>query len=379
MNDKKLDRLISKSAIVLMTFILLFPGISGAGMADGHSKFLGNIFTGTVDPDFSTYWNQVTPGNAGKWVAMEPQRDKMSWKNMDTMFDYARGRSLPVKQHNFIWGSAQPVWINSLPSDQQKAEIVEWIFLFCQRYPEKQFIDVVNEPLHDPPPYKAAIGGDGVTGWDWVIWAFQQARTLCPNSKLLINEFNIEGEYSTMTQYISLIQVLKYRGLLDGIGVQGHSLEDTSSSELKASLDRLATLELPIYISELDIQGDDDKQLSIYKQLFPVMWEHPGVYGITLWGYKQGQMWRPTAYLLRSDGSERPALSWLRSYLAAKQTKPPKPPFRECIVVGVPLAAHRTNDSQFPEFLTVRQRRILASTVRVVCVRYSKTEPLFAV
>lgn len=223
MNDKKLDRLISKSAVVLMTFILLFPGTSGAGMADGHSKFLGNIFTGTVDPDFSTYWNQVTTGNAGKWGAMEPQRDKMSWKNMDTMFDYAREKSLPVKQHNFIWGSAQPGWINSLPIDQQKEEVAEWINLFCQRYPDVQFIDVVNEPLHELPSYKAAIGGDGVTGWDWVLWAFQQARTSCPDSKLLINEYDIEREYSTMTKYMSLIQILKERGLLDGIGVQTQS------------------------------------------------------------------------------------------------------------------------------------------------------------
>lgn len=125
---------------------------------------------------------------------------------------------------------------------------------------------------------------------------------------------------------MSLIQMLKERGLLDGIGVQGHSLESISGSELKASLDRLATLSLPIYISELDIQGDDDTQLSIYQRLFSVMWEHPGIYGISLWGYKQGLIWRPTAYLLRSGGSERPALTWLKNFVAAHPKKAPNAP-----------------------------------------------------
>ena len=36
--------------------------------------------------------------------------------------------------------------------------------------------------------------------------------------------------------------------------------------------------------------------------------------GITLWGYRQGSIWRTDAYLLRSDGSERPAMTWLKGY-----------------------------------------------------------------
>jgi endo-1,4-beta-xylanase len=57
---------------------------------------------------------------------------------------------------------------------------------------------------------------------------------------------------------------------------------------LKSSaLDRLATTGLPIYISELDINfSDDDAQLNRFKTLFPMLWHHPAVKGITFWGYK---------------------------------------------------------------------------------------------
>ncbi len=79
-------------------------------------------------------------------------------------------------------------------------------------------IDVVNEPLHAPPSYMNAIGGSGSTGWDWVIWAFEKARQYCPNAKLLINEYDVLSSTTNLANYISIINLLKARNLLDGIG-----------------------------------------------------------------------------------------------------------------------------------------------------------------
>ncbi|MBD3420108.1 MAG: hypothetical protein GF398_08335, partial [Chitinivibrionales bacterium] len=106
--------------------------------------------------------------------------------------------------------------------------------------------------------------------------------------------------------------------LVDGIGVQGHFLEGQSASALKRRLDSLAVFGLPIYVSEYDVhKSDDTQQKNIFEAQFPVFWEHPAVEGVTFWGHRQGQMWRSDGYLVRSDGSERPALTWLKQYLAA--------------------------------------------------------------
>ena len=92
--------------------------------------------------------------------------------------------------------------------------------------------------------------------------------------------------------------------------------EKVSDGEIRSTLDRLATTGLPIYISELDINfSNDDAQLNRFKTLFPLLWHHPAVKGITFWGYKEHHIWRRQAYLLRGDGTERPALTWLRQYL----------------------------------------------------------------
>jgi len=47
-----------------------------------------------------------------------------------------------------------------------------------------------------------------------------------------------------------------------------------------------------------------------------ILWKHSGVKGITLWGYNQGQTWVNGSHLVNSNGTERPALQWLRNYLA---------------------------------------------------------------
>ena len=98
---------------------------------------------------------------------------------------------------------------------------------------------------------RQALGGDGSTGWDWVIWAYTMARECCPRSKLLLNEYHILEGGADLERYIGLINLLKQRRLIDGIGVQGHSLETVSDSTIKVSRDRLGKLGLPIYVSEL--------------------------------------------------------------------------------------------------------------------------------
>jgi len=301
----------------IIIFLLLGPSLY-AQMARGKAKFLGNILgSAQADLDFATYWNQVTPENSGKWGSVEPTRGLMEWSGLDAMYHYAQSHGFIFKQHNFIWGRQQPSWMESLPPDEQKLEATKWISQYGQRYPDTQFIDVVNEPIHDPPGYKKALGGDGSTGWDWVIWAFSTARQYCPHSKLLLNEYNILAGGKDLEQFMAIVNILKQRDLIDGMGVQGHGLENVSAATISAALSRLESLELPIYISELDINSaNDDAQKRQYESLFPILWQNSAVRGVTLWGYKQNHTWEHDTYLLRADGSERPALVWLKGYLS---------------------------------------------------------------
>lgn len=307
---------------ILSFFFFLAISLFGQ-IAEGHFKFLGCIIkSGTSVPNnFDLYWNQVTPENAGKWGSVEGTRDQYRWADLDRAYNYAKQKGFPFRFHVLVWGKQQPSWITSLDSAMQAAEVEEWIRLAGERYPEADYVEAVNEPIQWPPydyypSYYKALGGEGETGWDWVIWVFEKAREYFPYSKLLINEYNIFGGAKSINTYLKIINLLKERNLIDGICEQGHFLENVSPQTIKTRLDQLAQTGLPIQISEFDLNiADDAQQLAKYQQIFPVLWEHPAVEGITLWGYMEGQLWRTDAYLVRSDGTERPALQWLKDYV----------------------------------------------------------------
>ena len=299
----------------------------GPPLADGQAKFLGNVYSTAQLPYFEFYWNQVSPENAGKWGSVEGTRNNMNWGGLDNAYNLAKDNDFFYRHHNLIWGNQQPTWIAALDSAEQYAEISEWFSELAARYDSIDQVEVVNEPLHDPPDdpedggYIGALGGSGVTGWDWIINAFRLARTHFPDAELIINDYNIVGSLESTEDYIEIIELLQAEDtLIDGIGVQGHAFSTfwASSTTLSDNLDLLAATGLPIYVTEMDIDGlEDDVQLHEYQRVFPIFWEHPAVAGITFWGYRPG-MWRTAqgAYLLRSDGSERPSMVWLRAYIA---------------------------------------------------------------
>jgi endo-1,4-beta-xylanase len=306
---------------------------TGGPIAAGHSKFLGSAYSAAQSGNFTTYWNKVTPENAGKWGRVETHRDEMRWAPLDVAWNVAQANGLPFHLHVLVWGNQQPAWIESLPPAEQRKEIEEWFSLVAERYPGIDFVEVVNEPLHDPPDrrgegggnYMEALGGSGVTGWDWVIAAFRMARERFPDSKLMLNEYSVTNNDDRTGQYLEVIRLLQARELLDVIGVQGHAfstLPDVPMATHRRNLDRLAATGLPIHVTEMDVDGpDDDVQLADYRRIFPVFWEHPGVHGITMWGYLPG-LWRSEerAFLLTENGLERPAMVWLKKYVQDSRT-----------------------------------------------------------
>lgn len=328
------SRFIVKTSAVFTLLTVLLISLSTTALSPPEpdsQKFLGNIYSSTQLTDFTSYWQQVTPENAGKWGSVEALRDVMNWSELDAAYALAKDNDLPFKMHVMVWGSQQPSWIDNLTETEKLAEIEQWYALVAARYNDIDYLEVVNEPLHAPPngqnkafsttpaaDYAGALGGDGVTGYDWIIKSFELARFYFPSSKLLINEYGIINSVSNTDKYITIINLLTDRDLIDAIGFQAHAFSTTATvADMKANLDKLAATGLDIYVTELDIDGIDDAvQLAEYKRVFPLFWQHDSVRGITLWGWRPG-LWRDEqgAYLIDSEGNERPALVWLKDYI----------------------------------------------------------------
>ena len=291
--------------------------------AQNQTKFIGNVSNDRPDDSYKEIWNQVTPENTTKWQLCEPNDNRWTLERSKGIYDYCKQNGLKFKFHTLVWGAQYPLWVDSLKTDAElKMAMEEWFRKAGETFPEADFVDVVNEPLfgHEAPFFRRAIGSmyDFYgTGWDWVIWSFEQARIAFPNSKLLINDFNILKNTHNIKRYSELISHLRKRNLIDGIGCQAHWIEKQSAREIKQGLDSLVALNpgLDIYISELEFNIESDEaQMQKMKEIFPVLWEHPAVKGITFWGYKRS--WVGKNALLVRDGIDRPAMTWLKSYVS---------------------------------------------------------------
>jgi endo-1,4-beta-xylanase len=297
----------------------------GAGGAGGAAppvtkKFVGNIDSrAQVRPDFFNFWNQFTPENAGKWGSVERRRNEMSWSALDTMYAYAKQHNIVFKQHAMVWGSQQPSWLSDLSQEEQRAEVEEWIRLFCERYPDTTLIDVVNEPPpHTTPPYVAALGGAGTSGYDWIAQAFKWTHQYCPNAILILNDYN-NIEYAADNQRtIDIAKKIAAAGApIDAVGAQAHDAYMLSTSTVKGYIDKIvADTGLPVYITEYDINlADDNQQRTVMQSQFTMFWNHEKIPGITLWGYVSGQTWKANTGIMSSSGTPRPAMTWLLDFL----------------------------------------------------------------
>ncbi len=308
-----------------------------AQLSSNPDKFLGNITTrGQVNGggvEYSTLWNQITCENESKWASVEGTNNSFNWGGSDNAFNYAKNHQFPFKFHALIWGAQYPSWLEKQTPEQRYKEIVQWMDAVKKRYPNLQLIDVVNEAItgHQAgtPYFIEALGGTGVTGYDWLIKAFELAYERWPDAILIYNDFNT-FQWNT-DQYIDLVKTLRNAGApIDAYGCQSHDLTDISFSNFKSVMTKLHNaLKMPMYSTEYDIgTSDDSKQLQQYKDQIPYMWEQDYVAGITLWGYIYGATWTTDGNSgIIKNGKDRPAMTWLREYMQSDKAKNAKSPF----------------------------------------------------
>jgi GH35 family endo-1,4-beta-xylanase len=256
----------------------------------------------------------------------------MNWSAADMAYQHAKDNHLVFRYHVLAWGSQYPEWIKTLSPAEFQAEMEAYMAGVSARYPLIDQIEVLNENMYintwnkeehaeGTPYFREGLGGPGETGYDWAIWLFEKARFYFPNAKLILNDFELETNGAGRNEILDLVKVLRDRGLIDGFGTQAHyfNVDGILATTLRNALNGMAQSGLPVYVTEMDLKGkttSEASQLTSYKTAFPVYWDHPAVAGITLWGYVEGSTWSAGTGILNSDGTERSAMTWLKSYMA---------------------------------------------------------------
>src|SRR5687768_15272179 len=96
----------TKALLLTVVLAALPPALhaQGAPLAAGQQKFLGSIHSPAQIKDFASYWNKLTPENAGKWGEVEAVRDRMDWRGLDAAYRFAKEHGFPFHMHVMVWG-----------------------------------------------------------------------------------------------------------------------------------------------------------------------------------------------------------------------------------------------------------------------------------
>ena len=332
-------------SLIMCLLMCISMAFAGPGLADGAAKFVGNITTnGQVRSDFTTLWNQITAENECKWASIEGSRGNYNWRGCDAAYNWAKNNGGHFKFHALVWGSQYPNWLNGLSVDETKKAITAWFDAVKNHYPDLEMIDVVNEAIKSGGSYHSGYGnGNNIIGalggdngnYEFVVTAFKMARERWPDAILIYNDYNTVQWQKN--EGIDLINKIKKAGApVDAYGLQAHDMQVSGGQQggqggggsclnintLKSAIEEIWNkTQMPMFISEYDIASNDDNdQKNCYSQQISYFMENEHIAGITLWGYIYGSTWTSggNSGIIR-DGKDRPAMTWLKEYLASNK------------------------------------------------------------
>ncbi|KAF3441440.1 hypothetical protein FNV43_RR15354 [Rhamnella rubrinervis] len=234
---------------------------------------------------FVKRFNAAVFENELKWNATEPEQGKANYTIPNQMLEFVRANQITARGHNIFWENPKftPLWVRNLTGPELQAAVDSRIQSLMNNYKD-EFVnwDVNNEMLHFDF-YEQRLGPNAT------LHLFQKAHQSDPLATLFMNEYNVvetcADSNSTVDAYISRIRQLKLGGVsMDGIGLQGH-FSRPNPPLMRAILDKLATLHLPIWLTEVDIKSnfDTETQALYLEEVLREGFSHTSVNGIIMW------------------------------------------------------------------------------------------------
>ncbi|TVP82611.1 MAG: hypothetical protein EA353_00240, partial [Puniceicoccaceae bacterium] len=196
-------------------------------------------------------------------------------------FDWFHQHEMTIKGHTLVWGSWRftPFWLRELEEDPEavhKAALTHIRDIAGATADRAGYWDVLNEPMSHRNLIEL-LGMEKVAEW------FKASREALPNTRLVMNEFDLVGNGGNPTRranFIKFYEELNELGApLDVIGFQGHFWSDrfTAPVDVWAIIDEVhEATGLPVMISEFDSNVPNEQLQADYTRDFLTAWfSHP--------------------------------------------------------------------------------------------------------
>src|SRR4051812_46482572 len=330
-------------------------------------------------------FNQISPENELKWQPIHPRAgaDGYDFGAADAFVNFGLSNKMYIVGHTLVWHSQTPNWVfagtNPPPAneiattnaaatnrnrfggfgryngprasrDELLQRMRDHIHTVVGRYKGKvKCWDVVNEALADGPSTNILRNSLWleIIGPDFIAKAFQYAHEADPDAILRYNDYGLENP-AKRKKLVTLIKSLQAEKVpVHAIGSQAHLNVSMTFETMDQALEEIATLGLPIHITELDVnsaaggqrgfgadisanasatQGglvsEADKKLAdAYAGIFHAFLKHSdSVKVVTFWGANDANSWRAQGKPLLFDGNSQPKPAFDAVIAEAKKT-----------------------------------------------------------
>nr|P45703.1 RecName: Full=Endo-1,4-beta-xylanase; Short=Xylanase; AltName: Full=1,4-beta-D-xylan xylanohydrolase [Geobacillus stearothermophilus]BAA05668.1 endo-1,4-beta-xylanase [Geobacillus stearothermophilus] len=260
--------------------------------------------------------NSLTAENHMKFEHLQPEEGRFTFdiaiKSSTSPFS-----SHGVRGHTLVWHNQTPSWVfqdsqgHFVGRDVLLERMKSHISTVVQRYKGKVYCwDVINEAVADEgSEWLRSSTWRQIIGDDFIQQAFLYAHEADPEALLFYNDYN-ECFPEKREKIYTLVKSLRDKGIpIHGIGMQAHwSLNRPTLDEIRAAIERYASLGVILHITELDIsmfEFDDhrkdlaaptnemvERQAERYEQIFSLFKEYRDVIqNVTFWGIADDHTW----------------------------------------------------------------------------------------
>ena len=233
---------------------------------------------------FRRHFNWAVFENEAKWYYNQGSEGGLTYADADAMVKYCRKWGITIRGHNVFWNVQLYVqnWVQNLDRSNLAASVRGRLRSVVSHFRGAfSHWDVNNEMLHGSF-YNSRLGKHILP------WMFRATKKIDPTVLTFVNDYNVV-EYSgdplsSPEAYLNEVYSLNAKGANVGaIGIEGHFF-GVDQLRLKADLDQFAAINLPVWITELDIDDQDPAaQATKFEQAMRTAFAHPVVQGIMLW------------------------------------------------------------------------------------------------
>jgi endo-1,4-beta-xylanase len=202
-------------------------------------------------------FSQVTPEWEMKMEAILKDDGGFDFTRPDAIVDFAGRNGLRLHAHTLVWYAQKAPAFERIDGDRTAFANAyrNYIQAVAGRYRGRAVSwDVVNEAVTDDGSgYRDCLWSRNL-GMAYIPEAFHLARAADEQALLFLNDYNLDSNPKKRATFLRLAEsLLKAGAPLQGLGTQTHLGIDLAPGMVTTAMRDLASLGLPIHVSELDV------------------------------------------------------------------------------------------------------------------------------